>query len=482
VIFKNKSCDVAIVGNGSTGLALVFELKRSNPNIRIALIGPKSRVGSASATAGAMLNCWGEIIPGTFENVNFEKRFRLTETAMKMWPKYIENLNEETGLDVKLDWGTVVFTSPTGPVNETENFNYLISSLEKNSINYEKLNISDLGFMSSDTDRAPTKAILINDGRVDSTKLLEALDTFVEKNRIQVHDQNVVSIRKSDKSWDLLLADSTIVNSEKVVFANGAYARDLLDDCEELKNLVLPLFFGAGSAFEVKLPSWKQNSKDLVNLRYVVRTMDRGGACGLHLIPLGEERYYFGASSGVWEEPEKNHRMHAISWLSNSIERDFHHTFFHADSKLRGPGFRPVSLDGFPLIGQIETSGVYMINGTKRDGLTCSPFLAQIISEEILTGNSEEGLSIFNPVRRPISYFEKEKAINSAAHAQYGGEIMHGLKVTPYMHESYINTKIQGINSIYEKRDLSNFGIHPELLHFYEYDSSYDKYVRKYFN
>ena len=108
--------------------------------------------------------------------------------------------------------------------------------------------------------------------------------------------------------------------------------------------------------------------------------------------------------------------------------------------------------------------------------------MAQIISEEILTGTSEEGLSIFNPVRRPISYFEKEKAINSAAHAQYGGEIMHGLKVTPYMHESYINTKIQGINSIYEKRDLSNFGIHPELLHFFENDSSYDKYVRKYFN
>jgi glycine oxidase len=482
VIFKSKGFDVAIVGNGSTGLALAFELKRRNRNIRIALIGPKSRIGSASSTAGAMLNCWGEIVPGTFENVEFEKRFRLTETAMTMWPEYVENLAEETGLDVEINWGTVVFTSPTGPANETENFNYLISSLKENNQDFEHLSISDLGFMSTDLDRSPTKAILINDGRVDSLKLLNVLDTYVEKNGIQRHDQKVISISKFGKSWNLVLSDSTVLNSEKIVLANGAYARDLLENCADLKNLVLPLFYGAGSAFEVKLPTWKQNSIDLVNLNYVVRTMDRGGACGLHLIPLGEERYYFGASSGVWEEPEQNHRMHAISWLSNSIERDFHHSFFHGDSKLRGPGFRPVSLDGFPLIGQIEASGVYMINGTKRDGLTCSPLLAKLISDEIIEGKIDENFSIFNPVRNPISYFGKDKAIKSTAYAQYGGEIMHGLKITPYMHDNYINSKIFGVNAIYERRNLLDFGIHPELLHFYEYDLSYDKYIKKYFD
>ena len=481
MIFKRKGYDVAIVGNGSTGLALAFDLKRRNPNIRIALIGPKSRTGSASSTAGAMLNCWGELIPGTFENVEFEKRFRLTETAMTMWPEYVENLAEDTGIDVKIHWGTVVFTSPTGPANEEENFNYLISSLEENNQEFERLSISDLGFMSTDLDRSPTKAVLINDGRVDSLKLLNALDTYVEKNGIQNHNQKVVSISKFEQGWNLVLSDSTVLNSEKIVLANGAYARDLLENCEELKNLVLPLFYGAGSAFEVKLPTWKQNENDLVNLNYVVRTMDRGGACGLHLVPLGEERFYFGASSGVWEEPEQDHRMHAISWLSNAIERDFHHAFFHADSKLRGPGFRPVSLDGFPLIGQIESSGVYMINGTKRDGLTCSPFLAKIISDEITKGKVDESVRIFNPVRKPISYFGKDKAIKSAANAQYGGEIMHGLKVTPYMHENYFNSKILGVSAIYEKRNLLDFGIHPELLHFYEYDSSYNKYIKKYF-
>ena len=58
------SFDVLIVGNGIVGSLTAVMINKNLPKIKIGLIGPSNRPGSASVAAGAMLNVFGEIIWG----------------------------------------------------------------------------------------------------------------------------------------------------------------------------------------------------------------------------------------------------------------------------------------------------------------------------------------------------------------------------------------------------------------------------------
>ena len=53
--------DLTIIGNGIIGSIAAFQTSKKFPDLNIRLIGPKSRNGSASLAAGAMLNVFGEI-------------------------------------------------------------------------------------------------------------------------------------------------------------------------------------------------------------------------------------------------------------------------------------------------------------------------------------------------------------------------------------------------------------------------------------
>lgn len=54
--------------------------------------------------------------------------------------------------------------------------------------------------------------------------------------------------------------------------------------------------------------------------------------------------------------------------------------------------------------------------------------------------------------------------------ADFGGEVQHGLNLSPYALESYRAMKRVKVQKIYEMRNIKNFGIHPELPHLYEND------------
>ena len=231
---------------------------------------------------------------------------------------------------------------------------------------------------------------------------------------------------------------------------------------------------------QLQLPSWTDPPNELRDLDVVVRTMDRGGACGFHLVPLGSPDFYFGASSGVWDTPESTHRAHALSFLLNGVEREFHEAFFHAGVTLRGPGFRPVALDGFPLIGPTSSEGIWFLNGMKRDGFTSAPFTARELAKAIL-GEPHKLPPCFVPERSPISYLDRERAIAAAVRATIGGEIMHGLELPPYRRQEWETHTRTKIERVYDSRGLHTFGIHPEMIHFYEYDSFYDANVRRFF-
>jgi len=63
-----KTYDVVIVGNGVLGFSLAFALSLHCPKISIAIVGKNSYASSASAAAGAMLGCYGEVTQFALNN------------------------------------------------------------------------------------------------------------------------------------------------------------------------------------------------------------------------------------------------------------------------------------------------------------------------------------------------------------------------------------------------------------------------------
>ena len=164
----------------------------------------------------------------------------------------------------------------------------------------------------------------------------------------------------------------------------------------------------------------------LRELKCVVRTMDRGGACGFHLVPYSDDPFYFGASSGVWTEPEPQPRAHAVSWLLHGIETEFSNAFFTANVTLRAPGYRPVAADTSPLLGESKLTGIWFASERKRDGCTYASYLTREMAKAMAGGPGEQP-EMFRPSRPLISYWNRDRATVPAVRATIGGEHMHGL-------------------------------------------------------
>ena len=471
--------DVAIIGNGSLGMSLARILHEMEPSLSIAVIGPPGRPGAASTTAGAMLNCWAEMSPGSLEDPYLSQRFTLVRSALDLWDEWAAGLADETALPVDVRWGTDVINAPGGPPAEDIAFEYMLGAMTAEGIPHDDATRYARRTLDPDPGRRPIRAERVPDGYVDSRQVIAALDKSLRARGIEMIDRRANAVTAEQPGGSVECDDGTVIRASTVVIANGSFARELRFRGCDLGSTVLPLFYGGGSALQLQLPSWTEPPDELRDLDIVIRTMDRGGACGYHLVPLGCPDFYFGASSGVWDTPEESHRAHALAFLLDGVEREFHKAFFHAGVTLRGPGFRPVSLDALPLIGATSADGVWYLNGMKRDGFTSAPFIARELAKAIL-GKPHMLPDDFVPERKPITYLTREKAIDAAVNATIGGELMHGLHLPPYRRDEWAEHARQKVSALYDARGLDDFGVHPELVHFYEYDSTYQAYIARF--
>lgn len=468
--------DVVVVGNGSIGLTIAWEILQQSASARVAVIGPSTRPGSASLAAGAMLNAWAELEAGAMDDPALAARAGLAVRALSLWDRHAQALTEASGMRVQPTWGTYVLSGSSGPATEERAYAYMLERVAALGGAASVSSASDLPFLAAQPSRRAMRVAQVPDGAVDSHAVVAALDAILQRNPrcrcIDAHAENLSVAPQGDKL--VHLDDGTAVRAASVVLANGAYARQIVDRIPALRASVPPIFFGTGFGLDVSFPATVQLPPDLAALCQVVRTMDRGGGCGMHLIPAasGSRRFYFGASSAVSVSPESQPRVHALAVLLDGLSAEFHEAFFHAQVAVRPAGYRPVTLDAFPLLGASAVEGVWFCNGTKRDGFTCAPLLAREIARGVLGGRCDLP-ALFQPCRPLISYRSKAQAIELAAAAAVGSDEMRGLRLPSYRREEWLANQRARIVAIYERRGIERFGIHPELLHFYESDALY---------
>jgi glycine/D-amino acid oxidase-like deaminating enzyme len=480
-IKSDKSYDIVVVGNGAVGSALAYELRRRDAKAKIAIVGPAARRGCATVTAGAMINVWAEISKGQFDDPALADRGKISIESFDLWDPWCEALSEYAPEPLSVKWGTYVINNALGSPHEVATVDYQMQVMQERGIEYRVCNVSDVPWLKPEIHAQISRIVRVPDGRIDPRQVLAAYEAFFRAKDVAVFDTTVTGIKVGNNllrsigtsAISLTLADGTNLSAGQVVLANGTFAQELIDQIPDVKRATPRLVWGAGSGLDLSLPPWIHKygglDRSIFDIDHVVRTVDRGGACGVHLVPYGNGEYYLGASSGVWFEPEWKPRVHAVHVLLRSLAEEINGAFFFATFSMRGPGFRPTAIDGLPLLGETSRPGVWLANGTKRDGFTMSPLIARELANAILGGKSLLPAR-FLPTRNVISYKNRTAAIDDGVTGDFGGEVQHGLRLPPYAVEPYRAAKRAKIEAIYEKRKIVDFGIHPEMVHLYEND------------
>ena len=181
-----KIFDCIVVGNGSIGLAIAYELsKNASKEFNIAIFGKNSREGSASLAAGAMISVFGEIEYDSLSSKQDETRFKMLLKSKDLWNKHILNLKEETKTSLEIKKGTVILNNSSSDELDDENFKSIENALKKFKEKYYFINNKDLkGYNPHPKARSLKSLYIPNENSINSAKeLLNAYDqVFKQKN------------------------------------------------------------------------------------------------------------------------------------------------------------------------------------------------------------------------------------------------------------------------------------------------------------
>jgi len=459
---------IAVIGNGAIGSKLALDLA-SKGDIEITLFGGQERRGSASKAAGAMINVFSELEVDQFEHAGLKTKFQMGHYSLKFWGEYIQTLEEKTGIRIRTGTGCKIIKNEGTTPYELETHNYL-AGLAKDFP--DDLLVNDDGIY------------IKSEFCIDSRAYLEALDLLIaEEPRISFvnYTNSYIFNTANDFNKSIFLSNNLgdhFGRFDNIIIAAGSFSNDIIKSDQFLFGNVQPIFYGIGSA--LRFYNVPVNAEGDVGSGFT-RTMNRGGACGFHVVPCNGYSY-FGATNSINFIPEFDSRVESLSILSRGLVEEFGIEYKKSPCK---PivGFRPTPLDSFPLIGKMNSCPIYFATGTKRDGLTASIYISDFICNQIAGAEpkdpdyySQIDIALFQPERELLSYFDKKVAIEKAAKNRVAGRVMHSRELMLAKDwDDAVEKETENVANIYNKLKITlppSFGIHPELINMFEYSRS----------
>lgn len=364
-----KSWDVVIIGAGIIGLSLAISLRKQGLRVLVVERGEPGR--EASSAAAGMLVGSGTELPPALQGL-------ATESA-RMYPEFVHELEDESGLKVDLrDQGTILI-SATGdfPAGSEKLSMEKLHSLEPDlalRVNSDS-SVGGRGRPSLHNQNGYSAAYT-TERSVDPRALVEAA--------IQAAKHRGVDISSGSEVEALLIAGNRAIG---VQTNKTSYPAEIVVNCEGA---------WAGWVGPHKFPVRPVKGQMLAvvggpGLQHVIRADE------VYLVPRSDGRIVIGSTledAGFNKQTDVNtiqRLLHAARELVPAL----------ANAKVHEDwaGLRPATPDHLPLLGESSISGYFVASGHYRDGILLAPITAQLMTELILCKPLSQDLSAFSATR-----------------------------------------------------------------------------------
>lgn len=458
---ESKCFDIIIVGSGILAYSTALNLLNEDNALKIALVGPFQDSSSASLASGAMLGVFGEITKNLIATPWGQKKLKLGIQATECWPSWISQLNEGAKNNelLAIAKGTCILQNSRSSSLDDENYFAIKTALKQNNIKWETFQNKDLEFINPVEDSRPLEAIYIaQEGSIDSSRLLARLQALALKsNKINCFDRKVKRVgRKGNKISMVELDNGDHLQSSNILLAAGYATQKIIDTLPELAKSIPLILPGAGTSILMK-PCNKKKFPP-----YVIRTPNRAFACGLHVVPRSNGQIYAGATNHVRLMPRIGPTLYDIHFLIECLMEQVNQSYYSATWSKAMIGHRPVSIDGFPLIGKTSIDGLWILTGTYRDGIHLSPLISKHIAKQILGTKAVLDYS-FEPERKPIVSFTKDEAILESVKHHMAVGYEHAMRVPGGWHGQLESLFYEKIKYIYDEID-SEYILPPDFI------------------
>ncbi len=359
-----------VIGNGVVGLSIAIEAVRRFPAARISLIGPDSRPHAATPASAAMLTAISEIMPGTDHGPE-SAWFRLVRNSVTTWPSWLDDVTAAAGLPQ----GSVpAITRGLMVIGEEkdEAFDEIERAARRIDAPHRRIEHRETPAFDIRTPGPDQRLLLLEDeGSIDPRTLLVHLDAVASRLGVTSIDSAILELEPGL----LRFTDHTTMTAGRIVLACGAGCERLLPDRAELTSLVPGIRFGIGVGLRCRVRT------GLRFPRIPVRKPNHAQGSGTYCIPHGPTDFYIGATTEVAADRRFEAHQHEIETL-RSRARELLGSDLEGEEFKPVIGHRPVSTDGFPVLGPIG-EGLFIASGTNRDGISAAPGIAGLITRAI---------------------------------------------------------------------------------------------------
>lgn len=474
-----------ILGNGIVAMTIAFRLaKRLSPGDKVTIVGDRTRHGSATLAAAAMLNSFAEIESDSLATEFDLYRFELSHLATQMWPDFEKEIILAAGASLPTGCakcegcsGGGCFACGTYVVNNTaaddlddENFEAIVSALEEFNEPFDHVSPRDIpNYMPEQRHRATRAVYIHNEGWFNPRLMLEKLDNVLSKHpQVAFRDGSVARLVLAGGILEAAeLPGGERITGDKFVLATGATVSGILAK-SNLGIDVQRVFFGVGVSVEIQ-------SRDYPHTK-CVRTPNRGLACGLYSVPyftdpsVPNDHVLVGASNFISPVPCDHGRLTSVETLMRGAMEQINTNFYRADLVRVNVGWRPTSQDTYPLLGRTSIGNLIIASGTKRDGFHLSPVISEKIVAMLLDEPVDERFGWFAPERRPIRSMTREQAIAKAVRHQMSASYQHGFTpASNRMPDQIRRMHKEDLERLHDQVGAHEWGIPPEMLDMYRY-------------
>lgn len=451
--------DVLVVGNGALGMFTAEALASAGAG-EVVVVGPPDRPGGASRAAGAMIGCFGEVTKDTLRTTAGRAKFAVSLAAHKRWPEVLERLGRiaaERGEPLRAVQDTFVILNAVGGELDSLNFAAMMSALDEFSEPWSEASPGDIRSYRPRTDARALRIVhLPHEGAVDGNQVLSLMGEVLDRVGVRQVAGSVRSlVSTGGRVTGVELDDGQVISAGTVVVAAGVRTAELVRPVLG-RDEMMPIYAGAG----VALIGRRAQGESFTS---VVRSPNRSGSCGLHLVPFGDGREYIGATNILFEEPQTHADVGVGRFLAEcAIEQLDERICFHKVEEWR-TGNRPVTLDGFPLIGPVSVDGLYVMTGTYRDGFHCAPVLAEHVAAEVMGGSGTLDMP-FAPGRSPLWSWSVEESADEFALHMLAGWFEAGAQSPPEVSAATLGQLFRGQGSAVYQALRTQYGLGPEIL------------------